>query len=76
MPVVYDHPYIIPDFNGQFEERGTVEKPFLYAVTSGQNNNASLTFHFQIGLTFRQCQIIGVGKEKLYLGCKSNTVPT
>lgn len=68
----YQHPYIIRDFENHKTPRGTNDKPFLYAITAGTRNQASLTFHFQVQLEFRQCHIGTVGKTFVYLYCSSN----
>ena len=55
---------------------GTLELPFLYAVTSGERNNDSLVFHLKIGETFHQCHIDQVNKNSCNLCCAVSNCPS
>ena len=72
-PIKNAHPYTINNWAEHRTDQGSYQEPFLYAITAGQRNGESLTFHFQVGENeFRQCHIDTVGKTLCYLYCSSN----
>ena len=46
--------YKVPGLEYHLEERGTKNKPFLVAITSGKKNGKTLVFHVKIGDSYHE----------------------
>ena len=62
-------PYIIKNTEVRLQNIGTLQEPHLYAITSGQNNHASLLFHCKIENDFHTMWINKVNKTSCNMGC-------
>ena len=62
-------PHQIQNREVQHKNLGHLECPYLFAITSGQRNLASLIFHIKIGSKFHQCHIRKVNKNSVNIRC-------
>ena len=65
--------YTIPNLENQGKNVGTINLPYLYQITSGQQQGKSLIFHFQIGKKYFRYHLKNLSSEKLNLACKDRS---
>ena len=61
--------YKIPGRNVKNKEVGTLEKPYLVAITSGERSGKPLCFHVKIGRDYHKLRVHDVGSKYAYLSC-------
>ena len=64
--------YAVPGLEYRLEKLGTDNKPFLVAITAGQQNGKTLIFHFKIGERYYE-HFASILPEKLEVSEKSMT---
>ena len=74
MPNIHSK-YQVPGLEVRLENIGTKNKPFLYAITSGQQNGKTLIFHVKIGETFHELFLDKVNASNCNFSCSIKGCP-
>ena len=65
--------YTIPNLENQGKNIGTINHPYFYQITSGQQHGKSLIYHAQIGKKYFRYHLKNLSSEKLNLACKDRS---
>ena len=61
--------YTVPGLLIRNDDVGCLDKPHLFAISSGKFNQKSLIFHFKIGNKYYDCEIHRINKSFCNMWC-------
>ena len=68
-------PYQIKNLGNQGQEKGTIDSPYFYHITTGEKIKKSLIFHCQIRQKYHRYHIKAIGAETIVLRCVNRNCP-
>ena len=68
-------PYKIKNLENQGQDKGTIESPHFFHITTGEKIKKSILFHAQIANKYFKYQVKAIGAETLVLRCVNRNCP-